>query len=74
MSKYTRRHQEQNPVERSRTMLGKVEREIAEGYVEVEIGGITLRRLACVYGVMLRNAWEYTLENVRSLVRATPAH
>ena len=74
MSKYTRRHQLQDSAERSRSMLGKVEREIAEGYIEVEIGGISLRRLACAYGVMLRNVWGYTLESVRSLVRVTPAH
>ena len=55
-------------------MLGKVEREITEGYIEVEIGGITLRRLACAYSVMLRNALDFTLESLRSLVRVNPAH
>jgi hypothetical protein len=74
MSNYTRRNQAQDSIERSRTMLGKVEREIAEGYVEVEIGGIALRRLACVYSVIVRNAWAHTLTSVRSLVRVNPAH
>ena len=74
MSKYTRRNQLQDSVDHSRTMLGKVEREITEGYIEVEIGGITLRRLACIYSVMLRNAWDFTLESLRSLVRVNPAH
>ena len=55
-------------------MFEKVEHELAEGYVEVEITGMTLRRLVCVYSVMLRDAWAYMLDSVRSLVRVTPAH
>ena len=74
MSKYTRRHQLQESVEHSKTMFNKVESEMAEGYIEVEIGGISLRRLACAYGVLFREAWSYTLGSVRSLVRVNPAH
>jgi hypothetical protein len=51
-----------------------VEQEMAEGYLEVEKTGITLARVVCAYGVMLRSAWSHTIGSVRSLVRVTPAH
>ncbi len=74
MSQYTRRRQLKESIESSRGMFEKVEHELAAGYVEVEITGMTLRRLVCVYSVMLRDAWAYMLDSVRSLVRVTPAH
>ncbi len=54
-------------------MLAKAEQELAEGYLEVEITGLTFRRLVAAYTVILRGAWSYTLGSVRSLVRPTPA-
>ncbi len=74
MSQYTRRRQLKDSIEMSQGMYAKVEQEIAEGYLEVEITGLTMRRLVCAYGVMLRSAWSYTLGSVRSIVRATPVH
>jgi len=74
MSKYTRRRQFQDSVEHSKSMLGKVEHEMAEGYLEVEIGGISFRRLVCAYTVLLRSVWSHTIGSVRSLVRVNPAH
>jgi len=74
MSKYTRRRQLHESVEHSKSMFAKVEQELAEGHIEVEIGGISFRRLLCAYSVMLRGAWAYTLGSVRSLVRVNPAH
>ncbi len=74
MSQYTRRRQFKESLQHSKGMFAKVDQEMAEGYLEVEITGMTLRRLLCVYGVMLRDAWAYTSGSVRSLVRVTPAH
>lgn len=74
MSTYTRRRQLQDSVEHSRTMLGKVEQEMAEGYLEVEIGGISFRRLVCAYTVGLRNAGSLMVANLRSLLRLNTAH
>jgi hypothetical protein len=74
MSKYTRRRQLEESVAHSKSMFSKVEREMSEGYLEVEIGGISFRRLVCAYTVMLRGAWAHTLGSVRSLVRVNPAH
>ena len=74
MSQYTRRRQLQDSVDVAKGMFAKVEQELAESYLEVEITGITLRRLLCVGGVLLRGAWGYTLGSVRSLVRVTPVH
>ncbi len=74
MSHYTRRRQLKDAIETSQGMHAKVEQELAEGYLEVEITGMTMRRLLCAYAVMLRSAWVYTLGSVRSIVRATPVH
>lgn len=62
------------PFTTAESMFNQVEQELAEGFLEVEITGMTLRRLVCVYSVLLRNAWAHTLGSVRSLVRVTPAH
>ena len=72
MSKYTRGRQRHETVS-AKTMFHQTEQELMEGYLEVEITGLTLRRLAVAYAVLLRGAWSYTLDNVRSLLRPTPA-
>ncbi len=73
MSKHARRRPLHEAVPTSTDLLAKVEQELAQGYFEVEITGLTLRRLVCVYTVMMRGAWAHTLDNVRSRWRPTPA-
>ena len=72
MSTNTRRHSQES-AETSETMFTEIEQELAAGYLEVEITGLTLRRLIAVYAVLLRGAWAHTMGGVRSLVRPTPA-
>lgn len=74
MSQYSRRRSMQGSDAASHGMFATIEQEMAEGFLEVEITGMSLRRLLCVYGVLLRGAWGYTLGSVRSLVRVNPVH
>ncbi len=73
MTNHARRRQRHDAAEQTRSMLLRAEEELAEGYLEVEITGLTFRRLAVAYTVILRGAWIHTLDNVRSLLRPTPA-
>lgn len=73
MSNHTRRRQRYETAEKTQTMFSKTEQELMDGYLEVEITGLTMRRLAVAYAVLLRGAWVYTLDSVRSLLRPTPA-
>ena len=72
MTKHTR-HPLRTPTETPQDMYAKVEQELAEGYVEVEITGMTFRRLVCVYTVLLRGAWAHTLATIRSFFHIDPA-
>ncbi|MBE7158153.1 MAG: hypothetical protein INR62_06915 [Rhodospirillales bacterium] len=74
MSMDTRRRQHRHTtLNETGNLFHKVERELHDGYLEVEITGLTLRRLAVAYLVLARGAWTYTLGSVRSLLRPTPA-
>jgi hypothetical protein len=74
MSNHSRRRHVQETTQVSQSLFSKVEQEMNEGYMEVEVTGITLRRLSIAYLVMLRAGWSYALGSVRSLLRPTPAH
>ncbi len=74
MSKYTRRRLMQDSFSNAQAVLTKVEMEMAHSYFEVEITGITLTRLICVYTVALRNAKARVLDGIRSLLHTNPAH
>ncbi len=73
MSNHARYRQRYETVESSNSMFTRAEQELAEGYLEVEITGLSLRRLTVVYGVILRGAWLSMLGSVRSLLRPTAA-
>ncbi len=72
MSK-TARRQMLSSVEDSQTLFARMEHEMAEGYFEVEITGMSFRRLVAAYTVLVRGAWSHTLGSVRSLLRPNPA-
>lgn len=74
MSKQTHRRQTQDTAVPTATMLAKVEQEMAQDYVEVELSGISLARLLCVYQVCAREARARTMDSLKSLLRLTPAH
>lgn len=73
MSNHSRRRQPQQPVTVAQSLYSKVEQEISEGYLEVEITGMSFRRLVTAYAVLVRHAWQHTLGGVRSLLRVDPA-
>ncbi len=73
MSNYTRRTAVQQSLQSTEVMLAKVEEEIAEDALEVEVGGITWQRLFCVYVALAREARSRLLDGVRALLRPTPA-
>ena len=73
MSKYTRRRLMQDSFSNAQAVLTKVEMEMAQDYFEVEITGITLTRLFCVYTLMLRDAKARVLDGLRSLLHPNPA-
>lgn len=56
------------------SMLAKVQSEWAHHYVEVEIEGLTLKRLGCIYIAALRQTRFRMLEGVRSFFHLNPAH
>lgn len=74
MSTYTRSQHVKDSIDGTRSMLTKVQAEMAERYVEVETDGISLARLGCVYLASAREAKHRMLHGVRSLLRLTPAH
>ncbi len=55
-------------------MLAKVQAELADRYVEVEIEGLTLKRLGCIYVAAARQTKFRMLEGVRSFFHLNPAH
>ncbi len=73
MTNHTRRRQRHETADQTKSMFLQAEQELAEGYLQVEITGLTFRRLAVAYVVILRGAWTHTLGSVRSLLRPTPA-
>lgn len=73
MSNHVRRSSKQQTMETSSNMFAKAEQEMTQGFLEVEITGLSMRRLAVAYAVLLRGAWSYTLGSVRSLLRPNHA-
>ncbi len=74
MSRYTRSRHIKDSLSNTQPMLVKVQSEMAERYVEVEVEGVSLARLGCIYLAGAREAKERMLAGVRSLLRLTPAH
>ncbi len=74
MSRYTRSRQTKNSISLAQPMLAKVQSEMAEQYVEVEIEGISLARLGCIYLTGARELKDRMFAGVRSLFRLSPAH
>ena len=56
------------------SILAQVQTEWAHHYVEVEVGGLTLKRLGCIYIAALRQTRLRMLEGVRSFFHLNPAH
>lgn len=61
-------------VETSPSMLAKVQAEWADRYVEVEIEGLTLKRLGCIYLAAVQQTRIRMLQGVRSFFHLNPAH
>lgn len=55
-------------------MLAKVQAEWADRYVEVEVEGLTLKRLGCIYLAAAQQTRFRMLQGVRSLFHLNPAH
>ena len=58
----------------SLSMLAKVQAEWADRYVEVEIEGMTLKRLGCIYLAAVQHTRIRMLQGVRSFFHLNPAH
>ncbi len=56
------------------SMLAKVQSEWIDRYVEVEIEGLTLKRLGCIYVAAVRQTKLRMLAGVRSFFHLNPAH
>ena len=74
MSNYTRKRQLQDNLSNTRSLLSKVEAEWADRYVEVEVDGISFRRLLCVYLAGMHDLRDRMIDGVRSLLRLDPAN
>ena len=74
MSRYTRSRHTKDSLSHAQPMLAKVQGEMAKHYVEVEMEGISLARLGCIYLAGAREVKDRMLTGVRSLLRLTPAH
>ena len=60
--------------ESASAMFAKVQSELADRYVEVEVEGLTLRRLGCIYLAAVQGTRIRMLQGVRSLFHLNPAH
>ena len=56
------------------SMLATVQAEWADRYVEVEIEGLTLKRLGCIYVAAVQQTKLRMLQGVRSFFHLNPAH
>lgn len=74
MSSYAHGRPAQPALYNLRAMLNKVEAELANGYVEIEVEGLSARRLFCIYAVAVRQRYQRTIGGMRSLFRLHPAH
>lgn len=73
MSAYASRSEAQSAAAELRSVRMQVEHEMSQGYLDVEVTGISFRRLAAAYTALFYGAWSYTLDSVRSLLRPDPA-
>lgn len=55
-------------------ILARLQAELAEGYMEVPVEGITLKQLIGVYAELFREGRERMFDSIRSLFRLHPAH
>ncbi len=55
-------------------MLAKVQSEWVDHYVEVEIEGLTLKRLGCIYFAAAQQTRFRMLQGLRSFFHLNPAH
>ena len=74
MSKQSRNRQVKAHLSKAQATFAKVEAELQQDYVEVELTGISFLRLACIYVAGAREAKQRMAGGVRSLFRLTPAH
>jgi hypothetical protein len=72
--RHPRKHDRQDPESTLPYMLAQAEAEMRDGYIEVELDGLTFRRLLCIYTAVVREGWQRTMHSMRSLVRVHPAH
>ncbi len=63
-----------DPIHATPSMLAKVQAEWADRYVEVEIEGLTLKRLGCIYLAAVQQTRFRMLQGVRSIFHLNPAH
>ena len=74
MSKHTRKPQLKDSLSNARTILAKVEVELAERCLEVEIEGLSFTRLVCIYIAGAREARDRMANSISKLLRLHPAH
>ena len=74
MSSLAQRLSAKDSLESTHSMFTKVQSELADRYVEVEIEGLTLRRLGCIYIAAAQQTRFRMLQGVRSFFHLNPAH
>lgn len=74
MFNHARESSSTSPVASAPSMLAKVQAEWADRYVEVEIEGLTLKRLGCIYLAAAQQTRLRMLHGVRSIFHLNPAH
>ena len=67
------KHNRKDHIANTHAILAKIETELAQGYVEVEMEGISFTRLVFIYVAGAREARDRMLNSVRSLFRLHPA-
>ncbi len=55
-------------------ILARLRAEMAEGYIEVPVEGVTFKQLIGVYAELFREGRDRMFDSIRSLFRLHPAH
>lgn len=74
MSSLAQRLSAKDSLESTHSMFTKVQAELTDRYVEVELEGLTLRRLGCIYIAAAQQTRFRMLQGMRSFFHLNPAH
>lgn len=74
MSKNTHKHPRKHTLSNAPGLLAKLESELAQGYVEVGIDGISFMQLVYIYLAGARELRDRTAQHISRWFRLHPAH